>query len=156
MYVMGSEALTVRTMTRDDWSWVAEWFQDDVLDRELGPLDEDWLEHVLTDESGVQLVVTDRTRPAALIGCAWDPHNVEHAITDIAVDPLRRGAGLGRRALDAVIAWPLHPPARRWIAFVDRDNAAAHRFFTAIAWRDDGVDDDMHRFSLDAARPAQR
>lgn len=156
MSFMNREPLGVRAMTRDDWAWIADWFHDEVLERELGPLDEDWLEYVLADESGVQLVVTMGEHPAALVGCTWDQSEREHGITDLAVDPTRRGTGLGRLAIEVVLAWPGHPPAERWIAFVDQDNPPAHRFFTAIAWSYEGVDDGMHRFSLEGTAPARR
>lgn len=138
---------SIRPMTRDDWSWIQSWYQDEAIDRELGPVDDEWLEHVLTAEDGMQFVVEEEHRPAALIGCVWDPRGIEHGITDIAVDPERRGTGIGRRAIEAALAWPGHPPTARWIAFVDPENPAAHRFFTALGWRAEGLDDNMHRFS---------
>lgn len=144
---MTDEEFSIRPMTRDDWPWIQSWYQDEAIDRELGPLDDEWLEHVLTESDGVQLVIEQRQRPAVLVGCVWDANGIEHGITDIAVDPGRRGAGLGRRAIEVTLGWQGHPPSERWIAFVDPENAAAHRFFTAIGWRADGLDDDMHRFS---------
>lgn len=110
-------------------------------------MDLDWFDHVLDDSAGVHLVVEADLRPVALAGCAWDPDGIGHALTDLAVDPSRRGSSIGRRALSAVLAWAGHPPARGWVAFVDPDNKAAFGFFTAIGWCHDGIDDGMHRFS---------
>lgn len=138
--------LTVRRMVRGDWPWISAWFADPVLDRELGPLDDDWLEYVLAEAEGAQLVLSDAGGPVALVGCVWDPDGAEHGITDIAVDPARRGDGIGRRAIDAAVAWPGHPASERWVAFVDPENAAAFRFFTALGWRHEGRDDLMERF----------
>ncbi|GEB16877.1 hypothetical protein SAMN05421671_3251 [Pimelobacter simplex] len=79
-----------RPLVRADWAWVQAWFTDATLDRELGPLDEEWLEHVLADQEGVELVVTDCGGAAvALVGVAWDPDGATHGITDLAVDPAR-------------------------------------------------------------------
>ncbi len=143
----GGAALLVRRMVRNDWSWVQAWFEDPVLDRELGPLDEEWLEHVLTDDGGVQLVVEAPSgEPFALVGCVWDADGLEHGITDIAVDPMRRGQGLGRDAVDAVLRWHGHPATARWIAFVDPENTPAFGFFTALGWTYTGRDDLMERF----------
>lgn len=138
----------VRPLVRADWAWVQAWFTDATLDRELGPLDEEWLEHVLADREGVELVVADGTGTAlALVGVAWDPDGRAHGITDLAVDPARRRTGIGGLALAAVTAWPGHPPSAGWIAFVDPDNAPAFAFFTGQGWVHDGLDDDeMHRF----------
>ncbi|OBC12092.1 acetyltransferase [Mycobacterium sp. 852013-50091_SCH5140682] len=136
-------------MTRRDWQWVEQWFRDVELDQRLGPLDEEWLEHVLSDREGVQLVVESVSgTPVALVGCAWDPAGFEHGITDLAVCPWTRRTGIGQRALKSVLEWHGHPPATRWVAFVDPDNHAAQAFFSAIGWNPAGIEDGMHRFSF--------
>ena len=56
--------MQLRKFVRDDWSWVQAWFQDDLLNRELGPLDRAWLEHVLVDADGVQLVAMEGDAPS--------------------------------------------------------------------------------------------
>ncbi|WP_353116010.1 GNAT family N-acetyltransferase [Microbacterium sp.] len=139
--------LAARRMTRDDWHWISEWFSDPTLDRELGPLDEEWLDYVLCEEDGVQLVVADENGPVALVGCVWDPRGAEHGITDLAIDPRRRRSGLGGPVVAAVLSWPGHPPTTGWIAFVDPGNDPALRFFPAIGWRDEGPDGEMRRFA---------
>lgn len=165
-----------RRMERADWAWVQRWFEDETLDRELGPLDTDWLEHVLAETDGVELVIeaphpaTGLPAPIALVGVVWgdapaadampgidasggsaDAGGNGHGITDLAIDPARRGYGLGRSAIDAAIAWPGHPPTRSWVAFVDRDNSGARAFFAAIGWAYEGLDGEgdeaMHRFA---------
>ncbi|CDQ44764.1 Acetyltransferase (GNAT) family protein [Mycolicibacterium neoaurum] len=142
--------MRIRRMVRADWQWIAPWFDDDELCHRLGPLDEEWLEHVLAEHEGVQLVVTDIDgAPIGLVGCAWDPGGVAHAITDLAVCPWRRRVGLGRDVLSSVLTWDGHPRARRWVAFVDPDNRAASEFFAAVGWHLDGLDDEMYRFSRD-------
>jgi Acetyltransferase (GNAT) family len=144
-----ADCLHVRRITRADWEWIRAWFGDEELNRRLGPLDEEWLEHVLSESDGVQLVVnvTDGT-PVALAGCAWDPAGSAHAITDLAVCPWMRRSGIGRQALVSVVTWDGHPPTEGWVAFVDPDNHAAFEFFSASEWRRGGLDDGMHRFGL--------
>jgi GNAT superfamily N-acetyltransferase len=140
-------APTVRRFARPDWPWVRRWFEDETLDRELGPLDTEWLEHVLAERDGVELVVEDGAgSPVALVGVVWDPDGAEHAITDLAVAPDLRRTGVGRTALTEVLGWAGHPPTTGWIAFVDPENAAAFAFFTALGWAYQGVDGEMHRF----------
>ncbi len=139
----------VRPMVRSDWRWISDWFRDAELDRRLGPVDEEWLEHVLSDRDGVQLVLEDDERPVALVGCVWDRSGVEHGITDLAVNPQLRHSGIGREAVTSTLAWAQHPAAKRWIVFVDADNAAAFSFFSAIGWSQQGIDDGMHRFSFE-------
>ncbi|MEV4668480.1 GNAT family N-acetyltransferase [Microbacterium sp. LWO12-1.2] len=141
-----------RRIVDADWSWLAEWADDPVLDQRLGPIDTEWFAHVLADDGGVELIVQDeRGHPIAVVGCVWDEANAAHVISDIAVDPRRRRSGLGRRSVDAALDWDGHPPTTSWCAFVDPENHAARQFFQSIGWIDGGVDDGMIRFS----RPRQ-
>lgn len=141
--------LTVRRLNRSDWAWIKSWFRDAELNAELGPLDLEWLDHVLGDHGGVEVVVEESGRPVALVGCVWGDADNDHAITDFAVDPARRRAGLGARVLAAVLAWDGHPAPRdggRWTTYVMEDNRRAHAFFSAQGWTDTGVDEGMHSF----------
>ena len=45
--------IQLRSVRRDDWEWIQKWFQDERLNNELGPIDEEWLEHVLGEKDGV-------------------------------------------------------------------------------------------------------
>lgn len=66
--------MRIRRMVRADWQWIAPWFDDDELCHRLGPLDEEWLEHVLAEHEGVQLVVTDIDgAPIGLAGVRGTP-----------------------------------------------------------------------------------
>ncbi|MEU9806167.1 GNAT family N-acetyltransferase [Mycobacterium sp. NPDC050853] len=138
--------LLVRRFCRDDWDWVQEWFRDPVLDQELGPLDDEWLEHVLTDPGSAELVVIRESEPVALVGCVWGP--IEHTVSDIAVPRSLRRSGVGSLALRAVLTWRGHPPVSRWVAYVHPSNPAAFGFFTEQGWKHFGIDDGMHTFRL--------
>lgn len=141
----------LRPVVRSDWPWIQRWFQDPELNLRLGPMDEDWLQHVLQERDGVELVAQspDGT-PFALVGLDWLRPGLV-VITDLAVDPGRRGRGLGRQALDAVLAWPGAPAPARWITFVDPTNPAAAAFFVRCGWACDGPDGEMIRYSLPGA-----
>ncbi|MFI5435157.1 GNAT family N-acetyltransferase [Rhodococcus baikonurensis] len=150
---MTEQTLAARLMTRANWPWIQRWYEDETLDRELGPLDDEWLEYVLATHSGVQLVVLDGVDPVALVGCAWDPNGHEHGITDLAIDPRRRRNGLGRATIDCVRSWPEHPPTTGWVAFVDQGNEPAYRFFSELGWAHRGLDaDGMHHFATGATK----
>lgn len=136
-----------RLFTADDWSWVQEWFKDAVLDRELGPMDRDWLDAVLTERNGVQLVAIIEGRPVALVGCLWgNDEHPSHYITDIAVAPELRGQGLAVRTLQGVLAWPGHRPMDRWTAFVNPRNVAAQTLLRKCRWQEVGMSDGMLKF----------
>lgn len=143
-----------RPLTAVDWSWLAAWATDPVVDRELGPIDRSWLEHVLADDSGIELIIVDREqRPFALVGCVWDPSGESHVVSDIAVDPRRRSTGLGRRAIAAALGWAGHPETAGWTAFVSLDNSTALHFFRALGWQDQGQQDGMRQFFATARIP---
>ncbi|WP_424935664.1 MULTISPECIES: GNAT family N-acetyltransferase [Bacteria] len=141
-------------MRRDDGGWIQDWYADPVLDRELGPLDEEWLEAVLAEHDGVQLVLEEDGEPAGLVGVVWGHDDLPHAITDIAVDPARRGEGLGRRVVQAVQRWKDVPDDRAREAYVDPDNLAAAAFFRAIGWAALGLQDQMLTFRDGPATPS--
>jgi ribosomal protein S18 acetylase RimI-like enzyme len=139
--------MELRLFSADDWSWVQEWFQDALLDRELGPMDTDWLDAVLGERNGVQLVAMIELKPVALIGCVWGAaQHPSHYITDIAVAPGLRGQGLASRSLQLVMAWPGHPPIGKWTAFVNPRNARAQSLLRKGHWTEIGVSSGMMQF----------
>lgn len=147
------DAIRVRRFAIEDWDWLSRWYEDPVLNEQLGPLDQEWLEHVLVETDGVELVVTIEREPVAVVGCAWatEERDAAHVVTALAVDPDRRRRGLGRTALDAALRWDGHPPTLEWRAFVDVENPAAVEFFHASGWiqkrvGDSATQDDMHEF----------
>ena len=141
------ERMEIREFLAGDWSWVQEWFQDALLDRELGPMDRDWLDAVMAERNGVQLVGTIDRKPVALIGCVWgtDQHP-SHYLTDIAVAPSMRGQGLASKALQLVIAWPGHPSTAKWTAFVNPRNTPAQSLLRKNLWEEVGTSDGMLQF----------
>ena len=58
----------LRLFRRDDWAWIARCFQDKWLKRALGPMDSDWLDHVLQDRNGVQPVAMAGGAPVGCVG----------------------------------------------------------------------------------------
>ncbi|MBF6261401.1 GNAT family N-acetyltransferase [Nocardia farcinica] len=139
---------TVREFTRADWPWLSAWYADETLNEQLGPLDQEWLDHVLADDTGVELVVALDGAPVASIGCVWADGHAEsdHTVTALAVDPGRRRQGLATLALEAALGWPGHPPAAGWRVYVDLANLPALAFFRRRGWLDLGVADDMRTF----------
>lgn len=139
--------MILREFGADDWPWVQEWFQDALLNLELGPMDQAWLEAVLGEPDGVQLVAAIEGVPVALIGCIWgtDAHP-SHYITDIAVSPKLRGQGFGLRALQLAMAWPAHPPTSKWTAFVNPRNLPAQSLLRKASWSEIGMSDGMLKF----------
>ena len=111
------------------------WFEDPLLDARLGPMDTEWLDCVLSEEDGAQYVYRESNEMLAVIGLKWatESHPM-HVITDIAVRPSRKGEGIGRKALTAIINANRQQPIKQWAAYVESNNVEAHHFFTALGW----------------------
>lgn len=114
------------------------WFEDPILDKALGPaVDEEWLEHILTDEKGRQLVALKADVLAAVVGLVVSLEDPQTwFITDIAVAPNWRGHGVGRAVVTRL---PEFLDANVLTAYVERSNELARRFFEGLGWmvRDD-------------------
>ncbi len=132
---VGAALLQVRRFRAEDFPTYRVWYADAVLDRQLGPLDDEWLAHVLADTEGEQWVGVAAGVLVAVLGLVPDAEHDTWVITDIAVDPARRGQGWGRRIVQAVLALPALPPRHRWRAFVAEDNPQAQGFFEALGWQ---------------------
>lgn len=116
-------------------------------------MDTDWLDAVLAETNGVQLVTTIQSEPVALTGCIWgNDQHPSHCITDIAVLPALRGQGLASRVLEQVLDWPGHPPVDKWTAFVNPRNAEAHSLLRKCLWHEVGTSNGMIRFEKSVVR----
>ena len=127
--------LRLRNFTAADYPAYADWFTDEVLNRELGPIDEEWRDYVLSDTTGRQLVLT---RGEESIGSAGlQPPDGEHpayVITDIAVRPDLRRTGVGRDILHLLYREFQLDPGQYWLCFINRENWSARKFFERQGW----------------------
>jgi len=127
--------LEVRRFAAEDFPTYRSWYADARLNRHLGPMDEDWLAHVLADTEGEQWAVRSDAALVAVIGLTPDPEQSAWVITDFAVDPTRRGQGWGRRAWAALLAQPALRERRSFRAYVAEDNPEALAFFEVLGWQ---------------------
>lgn len=138
------------------------WYTDEALNRQLGPLDEAWLEHVLTDESGIQLSFFLDNELVAVAGVALPlTPGLPHVITDLAVQPTRRGQGIGSVVLTRLLAAEEFAAAMVWEAYIAPDNSRAQRFVERHGWlrvapRLDGDPMLLYRSVVNAAVPPER
>lgn len=133
---MNSEhtSLWVRRFEARDFPVYRSWYTDPLLDKHLGPMDDEWLAHVMADSVGEQWAIGEAEALVAVIGLAPDPDHAAWVITDFAVDPARRSQGWGRRAWQALLALPTMQTRRHWRAYVAEDNPGAQAFFDALGW----------------------
>ena len=113
-----------------------QWFVEDAeLNRFLGPMDEEWLEHVLHEQHGYQYVWEAQGQLLAVAGIHLP--NAEHpyyVLTDISVNPLLRRSGTGSMMLRFILT--AHPPEGNiyWVTYVDCDNKVTQEFFSKQSW----------------------
>ncbi len=132
--------MELRPFLREDFETYSTWFSDQILNRELGPLDDAWLNSTLSDPGRATFCVQEHARLIAVVGlCLPDRDHRICVITEFAVLPVSRRQGIGRRALSLLVAsYPL-PGDARWAAYVMKDNGPARLFFLAQGWSlDDG------------------
>ncbi|PJI91262.1 ribosomal protein S18 acetylase RimI-like enzyme [Yoonia maricola] len=142
-----ASGLLLRPLQRADWGWVLDWFSDPWLNKELGPLDDAWLEHVLNQPNGIELVATESEQPIGLTGITWsDATSGYHTITSLSVNPAQRGRGIGRKVLDATTRWSGHPKGSGWIAFVTKDNLPPAKLLLSAGWLEDSETKGMRKF----------
>ncbi|WP_043700692.1 GNAT family N-acetyltransferase [Tepidimonas taiwanensis] len=133
---MNSEhtSLWVRRFEAQDFPVYRQWYADPLLDQHLGPMDDDWLAHVMADPVGEQWALGKAQALVAVIGLVPEPEHGAWLISDFAVDPSQRGRGWGRRARQALLAQPAMHARRHWRAYVAEDNPGAQAFFDALGW----------------------
>lgn len=146
--------MEMRPFERSDFNAYLAWFADTNLNKELGPLDEEWLAYVLSECPPKEFCFLENGELLAVIGtespnqndCTW-------YITNIAVNPSRIRQGFGKQALEMLIQHHTKQkePPRKWIAWVDKHNSSATRFFVELGWVENVKPDtnDMFEFSLE-------
>ena len=111
------------------------WFTDAELNKQLGPLDENWLDYILTDTTGDQFCFTHFDDLIAVAGIYFStqdhPYNV---VTDIAVRPDLRRRGLGCLILKLLPSMVREGGAQDWRANINPNNTAAIQLFEKSGW----------------------
>ncbi len=95
-----SRLLTYRLFTEDLYDEHAAWFADEELNRELGPMDREWLESVLANKPsiGATYAVSDGTELVAVVSMFYEGGGNAH-IGAIATKPQRKREGIGAEVL---------------------------------------------------------
>jgi ribosomal protein S18 acetylase RimI-like enzyme len=127
--------MILRPFKANDFPIYRSWFSDEELNAALGPMDQEWLSHILEDKQGGQFVLEAEGQIRAVVGVIWPRTKSERAvITDIAADPNQRRKGFGRTAL-ALLLQSSQGKSFQWMAYVDVSNTKAQAFFTCLGWQ---------------------
>ena len=151
-----------RFFEREDFQEYSSWFDDETLNRELGPLDDEWLQAVLNEDPRAEYVFFRHHQMISIIGIAHpSEEHAEHSewvIASVAVNPQLRGQGIGRETIGALqrrLAKAYPESARTWVAIVDRENAPARAFFEKTGWTFSKTADEsgMYRAEMEFVPP---
>jgi len=127
--------MQIRPFLADDFPEYERWFSDPVLNAQLGPMDRDWLEHVLGNIHCRQYSLTRGDELVAVVGvCLPVEAHPYYFVTDLAVRPELRGTGVGRGVMGLVMGHPELQCSTLWRAGVMPDNPAALAFLTRLGW----------------------
>ena len=113
------------------------WFADPTIRKHLGEaVTPEWLDFVIKDKAGQQLCVLNGDELVAVVGIVFPTQRVRnYVVSDIAIRPELRGAGIGRFVVESLLARFGLASDECWEAYVDQENSAAFSFFQAINWR---------------------
>lgn len=127
--------MVLTPFSREHFEEYASWYEDPKLNEALGPMDEEWLDYVCSDEEGVQYAAIENECLVGVIGVALPSvPSMPYVITDIAINPTLCRRGIGSRLLKELFQLPRLSQAQYWIAYIDKMNLSAQYFFTKNAW----------------------
>lgn len=147
--------MEMRNFLREDYQTYLAWFEDPDLNRELGPMDNQWLEYVLNESPPKEFCFFEDEQLVAVVGTEVPASKAETTwyVTSIAVNPTMKRQGIGKHALQLLIETHSlrENPPKTWIAWVDQSNSAARKFFKELAWKESVKpdNDDMFQFRLE-------
>jgi len=131
---MGNQ-LTFSKFKAEDFTEYRSWYKDALLNRELGPMDDEWLEHVLKETDGCEYSIFRDNELIAVVGIKYPVEKYpDYYLTDFAIKPDSRDQGIGSAVLEELMR--LHPlkPRQSWKAVVNVRNTKAAAFFKKNGW----------------------
>ncbi|MDF1695413.1 MAG: GNAT family N-acetyltransferase [Saprospiraceae bacterium] len=126
---------TYSRFTRGYFSTYLKWFENELVKNALYGIDEEWLEYVLNDETGIEYAVFSEQEMLAVLGVKYpDADNPTYVITNIVVNPSVFGQGIGSLVLEDLNQLFVLEKGERWVAFVEPKNKIAQMFFAKNGW----------------------
>jgi len=125
------------------------WFENDRIKSTLYGIDNEWLEFVLNNETGIEYAVFVVNEMVAVVGIelptSTDPF---YAITNIAVNPDLFRSGIGTLILKGLYEKHELKVGEKWIVYVEEKNYSAQSFFSKNGWKRKKSNDGMIRFEM--------
>lgn len=127
------KALEIRPFTASDFELYSSWCTDEQIAKYIGPIDREWLEHVLDSDDGAEFTFWHDGTMIAEVGILFPTSDISSAvITNITINPDHQRKGWGSRVMDTLIAHCNDYSS--WHCYVDQSNYRAQRFFESKNW----------------------
>lgn len=129
------ENIVTRQFMETDFLDYESWFVDAELNRQLGPIDCEWLAYILADSEGAEYSFLLNQELIAVAGVHFPTaeHNYCY-ITDIAVHPKLRRQEIGKRIIKQLQAQPSLQLVKNWKAGAAINNIAAAKLLESLGW----------------------
>jgi N-acetylglutamate synthase-like GNAT family acetyltransferase len=130
-----------------DFKTYKAWFKDKTLQKTLGYIDKEWLDYILTDQTGIEYSVFQNQQLIGVIGLNY-PNETEksYVISNIALQPNLKNRGLGSKMLKAFMQKITLKPEEYWVSYVENFNFNAQHFFEKNGWTKINEVDEMIRY----------
>ncbi len=108
-------------------------------------MDAEWLKHILQETSSCEYSVFCGNELVAVVGITFpNADHAEYVISDFAIKPSLRNAGIGSLVLERLLKVHVLKPNESWIAFIDIKNPRAKNFFEKNGWLCESEQSDEH------------
>ena len=130
--------------TRSHYYEYSSWFQDRTMKKILGGIDMDWLEHILSDQGGDELVAIENGIMVGVVGVTFPVKAYPYyVITNLAVHPDYRRNGIGANIMHLLKGLYQLKEGEYWVTYVHVDNAMAQDFMDKLGWIRGDIINDM-------------
>ncbi|MBI3336260.1 GNAT family N-acetyltransferase [Candidatus Peregrinibacteria bacterium] len=137
--------LQFSTFRVEDFPEYKSWYDDAELNKRLGPMDDEWLSHIMSERDGCEYSIFRDRELVAVTGLTFP--TIEHPyyiVTDLAIKPHLRDQGIGSAILHELMRLHALQPGQSWKVFVDIKNPKAKLFFEKNGWICESETPDKH------------
>ena len=128
--------ISYRQFDGDDYSWYFDWYRDAELNRQLGPMDREWLSSRIYDNNTPAFVALSDLETVGVIGVSIDDgSNGFNVISELAINPLMKRNGLGLKILNDIFVGKFPVISKEWRSYVSVLNLSAIALFDKANWK---------------------